>query len=87
MTNEDKVIASIEELKKSQEAFIAEWRTTRDEAKIRVKELAVESERRRAQYDRDARRAKIISWVLAVFLVIWVIGPAIVSAVLVHFSP
>jgi hypothetical protein len=33
MTNEEKILAALEDMKKSQEAFFAEWRVARDEGK------------------------------------------------------
>ena len=60
MTNEDKILEQIAALTRSHEAFVAEWRATRDEAKARTDRVLAESERRRTALDKKTRWINII---------------------------
>ncbi len=56
MTNEEKIITLLEEQKRSQEAFVAEWRANVSDAKAVTARLKEDAEKRRIESPKEQAR-------------------------------
>ena len=65
MTNEEKILAAIEDVKKSQDVFAAEWRAARDEGK--ALQARLEADGARIRDASVATQKKLAFWCVIFF--------------------
>ena len=87
MTNEEQILEKVTALTQSHEAFIAEWRVTRDESKARIERSLAESERRRLALDKKSRLTNIIFIVFLAVVVANMMIPSLFGWIIVHLLP
>jgi hypothetical protein len=67
MTNDDEIRKLLEEIKRSQDAFVADWRAAREEARHR--EQALREEQARLKAETAARQKEYRVQMIIVFIV------------------
>jgi hypothetical protein len=73
MTNEEKILAAIDDLKKSHDAFASEWRTARAEARVREAQMEALRTKRIAESatkGKELRRAYFFAFAAIIVVVV-----------------